>query len=288
MIVTAFYKYVKIEDVENLRHEILDYCNNNSIKGRILVGSEGINGSCSGENKAIFAFQEFMNSLDIFEDMSFKDNYHSTHPFKKMVVKIRSNILNIGMNVDPKNTADHIEPEELKELFESGEDFIILDNRNDYETKIGTFKNAIPAGTKNFREFSSVPEKLKDFKDKKVVMVCTGGIRCEKASAVMKQAGFKDVVQLKDGILNYIEKYPDGEFEGRCFVFDQRLSIPSGKKNDVNVCDICAAPANDVRNCKSFECDKLFLGCFDCFKRLDGACSKTCQHNVSISKSVTV
>ena len=186
------------------------------------------------------------------------------------------------MKVDMKKIGKHLGPKKLREMYDKKEDFIILDARNDYEYKIGKFKNSTTSKI-TFREFKKVPEQLKEYKNKKIVMYCTGGVRCEKASAYMIKKGFRNVFQLEGGILNYIEKFPDSYFEGRCFVFDDRLSISTGKKTkDISVCEKCHKPSGRYINCLNKYCDKLFICCEECHKKWDGCCSKTCIGKIEV------
>ena len=278
IVVSSFYKYTEIENPEVFQREHQNYCNELGIKGKVLVAREGINGTVSGTKEHIDKYEKHLLNNKLFSGMTYKRTITDEHPFKKTIVRIRKEIVTSGLNVDMKNVGERITPKELKELYDKKEDFIILDARNDYESKIGKFHNAITPKLEVFRDFRKVAKKLSKHKDKKIVMYCTGGIRCEKASAYMKEQGYKKVYHLKDGILNYIEQYPDTYFEGRCFVFDNRLSVPSGDKTeDIALCEFCHIPCGRYINCANMKCDKLFICCNECDNTWEGTCSKSCR-----------
>lgn len=278
IIVTSFYKYVNIKNPEKFQKEHQEFCNQLCVKGKVLVAEEGINGTVSGTKEQIDSYERELKGNVLFADMTFKRTITEEHPFKKTIVRLRKEIVTSGLNVDMKNVGERITPKELKEMYDKKGDFIILDARNDYESKIGKFHNAITPELEAFRDFKKVARQLTKYKKKKIVMYCTGGIRCEKASAYMKEKGYEKVYHLKDGILNYIEQYPDTYFEGRCFVFDNRLSITSGEKTkDIAVCNKCHVPCGRYINCANIKCDKMFICCEECDNEFRHTCSKTCR-----------
>ena len=278
MIVTTFYKYVRIPQPVEIQQQHAKYCKNLEIKGKILVSKEGINGAVSGSETQILKYKRYLKQNKLFSNVKFKDTFAENHPYKKMIVRLRSEIVTFGTQVNVKNSAEHVSPKTLKRWIER-EQVILLDARNNYESKIGKFKGAITPDINTFREFPTVLRELDKHKNRKIVTYCTGGIRCEKASAFLKENGFSQVYQLDDGILNYIQKFPDDHFEGRCFVFDSRLSVPSGKKNEtITTCDACHAPCGNYVNCKNVKCDKMFICCENCKKTLNNACSKKCKN----------
>jgi UPF0176 protein len=278
IIVTAFYKYVEIGSPEKFQEEYQEYCNELGVKGKILVSDEGVNGSISGTKAQINTFKKQLLKNKLFADVVFKDNGSTEHPFKKMIVRVRPEVVTFAKRVSMKNRAKYVDPKTLKKWIENNE-AVLVDARNEYESRIGKFTGAITSDIKTFKQFPEYVEKLSNIKDKKVVTYCTGGIRCEKASAFLKEQGFQEVYQLQDGILNYIEQFPDSHFEGRCFVFDSRLSVPSGTKNDkIATCDLCHVPCDNYINCKNTECDKMFICCDGCDDNLSGTCSKSCKN----------
>ncbi len=280
LIVSSFYKYVNL-DPETFQKEHQEFCNSLGIKGKVLVAKEGINGTISGTKEQIDQYESKLRSYKELSNITFKRNGSPIPPFKKMMVKVRNEIITSRFNVNTDKVGKHMSPKELHELYEKNADFIIIDARNNYESKIGKFKNAMTPNIAIFRDFTKVIPQMKECKDKKIVLYCTGGVRCEKASALLMKKGFKDVNQLDDGILNYIEQYPDAYFEGRCFVFDDRLSIPSGVKDSViTLCEKCNVPCGEYINCANMKCDKLTIYCPDCNKKMESACSKRCMNIV--------
>ncbi|MCR4327076.1 MAG: rhodanese-related sulfurtransferase [Nanoarchaeota archaeon] len=272
-----FYKFVEIENPEKFVKKHLKLCQELLLLGRVLVSEEGINGSVSGTNAKIEKYKLNLKSDKRFSDIVFKEDRVIEIPFTKMKVKLRPEIVTFGKKVDLKNTGKYLPPEKLKKMYEGGEEFVILDARNDYEYKVGRFKNAIHLDIKNFRDFPEALRKIENLKDKKIVTYCTGGIRCEKATAYMKENGFKEVMQIKDGIINYGKTFPDTYWEGKCFVFDKRLiSKLNSDDKPISNCEVCSKPSDLTRNCRNVNCDKLLVECLDCQKELNGCCSKEC------------
>ncbi len=277
IIVSSFYKYIKINRLGEFQKDHQAFCNKLGIKGKVLIAKEGLNGSISGTKEQIEKYKEGLRENKLFNDIKFKDTYANEHPFRKTIVRVRKEIVTSGLKVNLKNKGKYISPEELNKLIEENKDFVLVDARNNYESKIGKFKNALTPEIELFRDFKKIIKDLMKFKDKQIVTYCTGGVRCEKASAFLKENGFSNVFQLEDGILNYIDKFPDRHFEGRCFVFDNRLSIPSGSKNnEISFCEFCHIPSGRYVNCKNVNCDKMFLSCEECCQNMKGACSKKC------------
>ena len=265
--VISLYKYVEINDPESLCKTIRSKCKDLNILGRILLGKEGINAAFSGKVEKVELFKSFLKQNSLFLDLTFREQFSENNSYHKLVVRIRDEVVNFGKEVDLKNKGKHLEPSQLEQWYNKGEDFVIIDARNDYEYDLGHFKNAIKLPIKNFREFSEVINKVsEEFKNKKVVMYCTGGIRCEKASAHMKENGFEDVYQLQGGIINYVNQYPESNWDGGLFVFDDRLV--SQQKNTLTKCKHCDNETQVIINCNNLDCDKLFICCELCQKEL--------------------
>lgn len=229
IIIASFYKFIPLNDFESMREPMLTKMHEIGIKGTIILAHEGINGGFAGNSEQIKVFYHYLRSDSRFSDLHFKETLDKKNPFDKAKVKLRKEIVTMGIqNVDPnQNTGTYLDPNEWHQFIQDP-DVIILDTRNDYEYELGTFKNAINPDIENFREFPDYVQKnLSDKKDKKIAMFCTGGIRCEKTTAFMKEQGFQHVYQLHDGILNYIESIPESEslWEGKCFVFDDRVAV---------------------------------------------------------------
>lgn len=228
-IIVTFYKFIPLEHYESMREPILTCMKANQVKGTVILASEGVNGSFCGTREEITPLIEFMHSYPEIADLAFRESYHDLNPFKKAKVKLRKEIVTMGVaNIDPNELpGTHLSPEEWNELI-SDPEVVLIDTRNDYEFALGTFNAAINPVTENFRDFPQyVEEHLSDKKDKKIAMFCTGGIRCEKSTAYLRTLGFEAVYQLNGGILNYLEKMPEDKslWKGSCFVFDDRVAL---------------------------------------------------------------
>ena len=230
----AYYKFVSIENPTELRTILLKLCESLNIKGTIILAYEGINSCLVGTDESMNQYIEFMHNDTRFADLEFKKSFSAHIPFRRMLVKIKKEVIPLGMeSIKPaEHTGKYIEPLELKKWYDNNEDFIVLDTRNNYEVEIGTFKDAINPQLNEFRNFPQwIKENFAQYKDKKIVTFCTGGIRCEKATAFMQQEGFENVYQVQGGILKYFEetmKKSPGEnnhYEGDCFVFDYRVAV---------------------------------------------------------------
>ena len=220
-----FYKYTKIDDVSSTKEVFLKLCGSLKLLGTILIAEEGINGCLSGNNKDINNFKAKIRKDKRFSDIQFKEGFAASHTFKRLAVKIKNEIITSGFGIDISKKADYIKPLELKKLLDKKEDFILLDARNRYEYEIGKFKGSITLPIKTFKEFKKSIKIIRHLKNKKIIAYCTGGIRCEKASALLKEKGFKNMQQLYGGILNYGKECGDAHWEGKCFVFDNREAI---------------------------------------------------------------
>lgn len=226
----AAYKFITLtkELLSNLQKVLRDKGKACRLKGTILLSCEGINLMLAGEPEAISALQTFLEDFPQFNDLFYKESSSSTYPFKKFIVRIKEEIITMRYpHINPaKETASHISPETFQRWYQENRDMVILDTRNDFEVTMGTFTNTIDLNLRSFSDFPRAIDKLAEsLKEKPVVTFCTGGIRCEKATAVMLKKGFKKVYQLDGGILNYFEKCGGAFFKGKCFVFDDRISI---------------------------------------------------------------
>lgn len=245
--VAALYKFVELPDFANLQSPILDCADRNGVRGSILLANEGINGTVAGTPEGMEAFLGFLRSLPPFSDLEVKFSYCGKIPFRRMKVRLKKEIVTLGVDsVNPREqVGNYVEPEDWNALI-SDPDTILIDTRNQYETEIGLFEGAIDPGTEDFREFPDfVDRHLDPEKTPKVAMYCTGGIRCEKATNLLLNRGFKDVYHLKGGILKYLEKVPQekSKWQGECFVFDQRVSVDHQlKPGQYILCDGCDRP----------------------------------------------
>jgi len=229
IVVAALYKFTSLEDYQSLQDPLKWVCESNQIKGTLLLASEGINGTVAGSREGIDNLVAFLKQDKRFYGLEYKESYADKLPFLRMKVRLKKEIVTLGVpGISPKKkVGTYVEPKDWNQLVEDPE-VILIDTRNDYEVEIGTFKGAINPKTQSFREFPDyVKEKLDPKKHKKVAMMCTGGIRCEKASAYMLSEGFEEVYHLKGGILKYLEMVPEEEslWQGECYVFDQRVAV---------------------------------------------------------------
>ncbi len=292
LIVLLFYKFQEINDVEYFVRAHRRFCKSIEVLGKVLVAHEGINGSISGTNEQVEKYKKFVWSLKGFEDVWFKEEFVLEHPFTKMHVRIRKEIIRLNKNIDLTKKGKKITPKEFIDLYKKNENFMVLDARNYYESKLGKFKNAITSNIRSFREFPKFIKKFEKITDKKkkIVMYCTGGIRCEKASAYMKERGFENVYQLDGGIINFCQQYPNTIWEGKCFVFDKRLMTDINQKNKpITHCINCNKLCDLQRNCKNISCDELVIMCVKCQEKLHGCCSEFCKiefEKYSIERSI--
>src|SRR3989344_2346176 len=275
--ILLYYKFVNIKNPEKFSEKHLEMCKSLGILGKVLIAREGINGSVSGSKIQTERYKKVLKSIPEFSDIVFKEEIGTLHPFTKMVVKAKKEIIRLDKKVNLNKKGKYISPEDFLKLYKNNEDVIILDTRNDYESKIGRFKNAITPKISSFREFPKAAEMLKDKKNKKIIMYCTGGIRCEKASAYMIQQGFKDVSQLEGGIINFCQKFPNSVWEGKCFVFDDRLlSNVDSESKPITECIFCNSSCDLYKNCKNVECNALVNICPKCENEKNGCCSDKC------------
>jgi len=271
----AFYEFVRLENIEQLQAFTLKFCQKNKIKGTVLLASEGINGAISGQKNNIHKFLKFIKTdpffKEIFKNLEYKESWATKNPFYRMKVRLKKEIVALGVEgISPINkVGKYVNPEDWNALIEDP-NTIIIDTRNNYEVDIGTFKNSINPQTETFREFPSFVEKnLKDSKQIKVAMFCTGGIRCEKATSLMLEKGFEDVYHLKGGILKYLENIPKEKslWEGECFVFDQRVAVTHGlDEGQFDQCYACRHPLSpdELKSCQYIK----GISCPYCFNKL--------------------
>lgn len=285
--VLLFYKYVEIEDPAAFKEEHLGFCKECGIVGRIIVAKEGINGTVSGTPEQMEAYRMHLQSDERFKDIVFKVEKNEEQAFKKIKIKIKPEIVNLNLDedVNPNEiTGKHLSPKEWLEAMQK-DDVVILDARNTYEYDLGHFKNAIRPEIETFRELPEwIRNNFAQYKDKKVLTYCTGGIRCEKFSGFLVKEGFKDVSQLDGGIISYgYDPEVNGKlWDGKCYVFDERISVPvnrTGEEVVVGKCFHCSLPEERYVKCGNPECNKHLLMCTDCETKQKRACSKKCSEH---------
>ncbi|HOI28853.1 MAG TPA: rhodanese-related sulfurtransferase [Melioribacteraceae bacterium] len=279
--VLLFYKYVDFPNPEKFMEDHIVFCKANDILGRVWISSEGINATVSGTLENIEKYKSEIRRYIEFSDIWFKDDGADGHAFRKIHVRIKKEIVNASFGkVDLSKTGKRLKPDQLNRFYEEGKDFVIVDARNNYESNIGRFKNAITPDMETFRDWPSITEKLADYRDKTVVTYCTGGIRCEKASAYLVENGFKDVYQMDGGIWNYINQFPDKYWEGSVFVFDERRIVSPNTIEEIKhigSCYYCGKPSSYYINCHNQNCDKMLITCQDCKVENDYCCSDECR-----------
>jgi UPF0176 protein len=251
IVVCALYKFVTLENYQALRQPIHDVMEKNHVRGTLLLANEGINGTIAGSRHAIDTVITWLKSDPRLAELECKESITGVMPFNRTKVKLKKEIVTMGIEgIDPKQVVGtYVNAQDWNSLIDDPE-VLVIDTRNDYEFQVGTFKNAINPNTQSFREFPQyVKENLDSDKHKKVAMFCTGGIRCEKSTAFLKQQGFDEVYHLKGGILKYLEEMPIEStlWEGECFVFDERVTVNHHlEKGSYDQCNACRLPITEV------------------------------------------
>jgi len=280
--VILYYYFNTIKVPEQFAKEHKQYCKDLGIKGRIYISSEGINGTAAGTKEQMEQYKRHIRSIPGFEQTEFKTDESDYIPFSKLICKVREEIVALHVDdVDPKDGGNHLSPAEWRNVMETNENYVMIDVRNNYESKIGHFKGALKPDLDNFYDFPQWLEEAEISKDKKVLMYCTGGIRCEKFSVLMKEQGWDDVNQLHGGILRYAKEEEGKHFEGKCFVFDDRLVVPVNPKDlaPIAQCEITGKPADTYVNCANMECNKLFVCSEEGAHIMEGCCSEECKQS---------
>ncbi|WP_049723776.1 oxygen-dependent tRNA uridine(34) hydroxylase TrhO [Gilvimarinus polysaccharolyticus] len=271
-VVAALYKFVELPDYEALSVPLKAECDRLGIKGTLLLAAEGINGTVSGSREGIDALLNYLTRDDRFADIEHKESLYDDQPFYRMKVKLKKEIVTMGVEgIDPKQiVGTYVKPQDWNALI-SDPDVLVVDTRNHYEYAIGSFERAVDPATETFREFPAyVKDNLDPAQHKKVAMFCTGGIRCEKATAYMKEQGFDEVYHLEGGILKYLEEVPAAEslWRGECFVFDNRVAVNHDlERGSFEQCYGCRHPITEAE-----MASELYL---------KGVCCPRCHHSLS-------
>ncbi len=271
VVVCAMYKFVRLEDYQDLRTPLLKTMEFNGVKGTLLLAEEGINGTVAGSREGIDALLNWLQKDERLADIVYKESFDESMPFYRTKVKLKKEIVTMGVEgIDPRQVVGtYVKPKDWNDLISDPEVFVV-DTRNDYEIQIGTFKNAVNPNTETFREFPDyVKENMDPAKHKKVAMFCTGGIRCEKSTAYMKEQGFEEVYHLEGGILKYLEDVPKEEtmWEGECFVFDNRVTVNHDlEKGEYDQCHACRMPITEEE--KQSEHYVVGVSCPHCFDKV--------------------
>lgn len=294
--IILFYRYVHIADPEAVAEGQRILCGQLGLTGRCIVAKEGINATYEGTTENIQKYIKELEKDERFRNIHFKKSQGTGNAFPKLSVKVRKEIvsLNLGVcDIDPnETTGKHLSPEDLHGWFEeektclpAGREFYIVDMRNAYEHKVGHFEGSILPPMENFRDLPKIVDQIAHLKHKTVLTVCTGGVRCEKASGFLISQGFTDVYQLDGGIVSYMEKYPNEDFKGKLYVFDGRVTMgfytDDPKHEIVGTCDTCGDVSEHYVNCANPVCHRHFLACEKCIIKNDGNvfCPQGCTVN---------
>jgi UPF0176 protein len=270
-LIATFYKFAPISALKAKQQQILAWCQSQEVKGTIILAEEGINGTIAGSEKAIATVLTHLRSLPSLADLEHKESTTEKYPFVRLKVKIKSEIVTLGLPaVNPnQQVGTYVNPQDWNQVI-SDPEVVVIDTRNDYEIKIGSFKRAKNPHTQSFREFPEyITQNLNPQENPKVAMFCTGGIRCEKASSYLLSQGFKEVYHLKGGILKYLEKISPEEsmWEGECFVFDERVAVKEGLElGSHELCYSCGHPISEAdKHSPHYESN---ISCPHCYEEL--------------------
>jgi len=279
--VILFYKYVSLEFPVQIQKWQRRLCTELGLTGRIILAAEGINGTLAGSNTALEQYKKAMLDHPLFTEIDFKESPGSIHNFPRLFISIKEEIVKLGIPSQKIRAVDggrHLTPAQAHALLKQNpHDLVLLDGRNNYESRIGTFAGAITPPIENFRELPEYIDNNSElFKDKTVLMFCTGGIRCERASAYLKQKNVaREVLQISGGIHRYVEQFPQGYFKGKNYVFDGRVALTVTDDILTN-CDNCAQPYDAYENCINAQCNKQIILCPACLPQRKSSCSNTC------------
>ncbi|MGB2359274.1 MAG: rhodanese-related sulfurtransferase [Porticoccaceae bacterium] len=270
-VTCALYKFVALPNYGSIRHPLLKVMTDNQVYGTLLLASEGINGTISSTRAGIDAVLNWLNQQPGLENIDTKESFDKEIPFYRTKVKLKKEIVTMGVEgIDPRQVVGtYVKPQDWNDLI-SDPEVLVVDTRNDYEVEIGTFKNAVDPKTTSFREFPEWANKNIDrAKTKKIAMFCTGGIRCEKSTAYMKEQGFDEVYHLEGGILKYLEEIPKEQtlWQGECFVFDNRVAVDHDlKRGSYDQCHACRMPITEQE--KTLDTYTEGLSCHHCYGKV--------------------
>jgi len=285
--ITTYYKFIPISDVAKTRDFFNVCAEKHKIKGLIILAPEGFNSTVAATSSTdLDNYKKDLLTHFQLEKLNFKDSFSDKPPFRRFVVKLRPEIVTLGTPdlQPPEGKNYHLSPTEWNAVMKNETDYTIIDTRNWYETKIGTFKGAINPRTDQFTEFPKFMQKQNISKEKKVLIFCTGGIRCEKGILDLHKSGYNNIYQLDGGILNYLKEYPNDQFEGECFVFDHRVAVDQNLQptKQYDLCPHCGQPAQTAIDCK--RCDTHQIICEDCaqLEWKKETCSKNCAYQLEL------
>lgn len=281
--VIAYYIFTPIADpqAEVAKHHA--FFESRDICSRIYISEQGINAQMSALKEHALEYMEWMRSDERFKGIDFKCHEHHEQVFPRATVKYRKQLVALDHSADPHQGGVHVPPAQWKKMLDEEQDVLLLDVRNDYEWKVGHFEGAVKPKLDIFRKFPQYAEELKqsyDPKKTKVMMYCTGGIRCELYSALMKDVGFENVYQLEGGVIKYGLEEGESKWLGKLFVFDDRLAVPISAEDEapvIGTCHHCGISCDVYYNCANMDCNELFLSCPSCAEKFSGCCHEECQ-----------
>lgn len=280
-LVLAFYNFVKIEDPKQEVSKHKTFLEGLDAKSRIYISEEGINGQMSILEDQATAYKNWLHSQSVFQNMDIKEQKWHEHVFPRLTIKYRKNLVARDQSIDLSNRGSHLKPKQFREILEKEKDFLLLDVRNDYEWKVGHFKGAQLPPCATYRDFEIYAKNLKDKipENTKVLMYCTGGIRCELYSSLLIQQGIRNVFQLEGGVIKYGLEEGSSNWQGKLFVFDDRLTVPISEEETAVVgnCHHCGEKSENYYNCANMDCNELFLCCPKCITKFVGCCQSSCQ-----------
>ncbi|MEI8125889.1 MAG: rhodanese-related sulfurtransferase [Parachlamydiaceae bacterium] len=282
--VLAYYHLVPLSRPNDEVAFHKSFFNGRDITCRIYISEQGINGQASGAREDAIAYISWMHSRPEFKDVVFKIHPYHENVFPRMTVKYKAKLVAIDSEVDFSKRGEHVSPKDWKSMLEEDSKKVLIDVRNDYEWKIGRFQGAELPQCSTFREFTDYADKLKNEHDPKstpVMMYCTGGIRCELYSAILKDKGFEKIYQLDGGVIGYGLNEGGKHWEGKLFVFDDRLAIPISEEESpvIGTCHHCGTGNDSYYNCANMDCNELFLCCQECLKKHVGCCCTECTQS---------
>ena len=282
--ILLWYKYVKIDNPVHEMREQRRLCEKLDLKGRIIIADEGINGTVEGTVEKTEEYMKEMSKDPKYKDIHWKKSKGTGNAFPKLSIKVREEIVSMHLHENDLKpwsvTGKYLKPEELHQWFQEKKEFYIVDMRNDYEHKSGYFEGSILPPLTNYRDLPNILPQLESLKNKTVLTVCTGGVRCEKASGFLVSNGFSDVYQLQGGIVSYMEKYPNEHFKGKLYVFDQRIlmgfNTDSENHEVVGRCEKCNKASEHYINCDTVGCHRHFILCESCIAKYGQICPVKC------------
>ena len=283
-LVILYYYYTPIDNVEEFKNQHKEFCNSKDLTGRIIISTEGINGTISGQSNDCNSYIDFIKEDGRFKDIEYKIDNCTEHLFPKMSIKIRNSLININRDdLDPNiETGIHLSPKDFRNKMKDPKS-IIVDMRSNYEHHIGKFKDAVTFDIKHFLTLENAIKESNfhlnnENKEKEILTYCTGGIRCEKASALLMKLGYKNVYQLDGGIIKYGKEVNGEDFDGRCYVFDDRITKEVNTVNPkiISRCYTCNILEDVMVNCMNTLCNRHTTMCKDCYIKMEGCCSDSC------------